>query len=100
MEKFRIINFNPEHYDIISKEDAEKQGCKIDEIISKLVQEHPKYNKGIILNDVKLWCPIKFIDGLPYFPVPEDTCTISYKILSRNDDEVVVKILFNKCNNG
>lgn len=99
MEKFRIIDFNVEYYDIISKEDAEKQGCVIDEITSKLVHEHPKYNKGIILNNTKIWCPIKFIDGLPYFPVPEDTCNLRYEILSRNDNEVVVKILFNKVNN-
>ena len=99
MEKFRIIDFNVKYYDIISKEDAEKQGCDIDEITSKLVHEHPKYNKGIILNNTKIWYPIKFIDGLPYFPVPEDTCNLKYEILSRNDNEVVVKILFNKVDN-
>ena len=96
MEKFRIINFNPEHYDIISKEDAEKQGCSIDEVTYKLVSDYPEYNKGIILNDVKIWCPIKLIGDLPYIPIPEDTGSIGYKILSRNDDEVVVKFLFIK----
>lgn len=102
MEKFRIIDFNVEYYDIISKEEAEKQGCVIDEITSKLVNDHPEYNEGIIFeykDNPKMWVPIKLINGVPWIPVPKDTCTVGHKILSRNDDEVVVKILFNRLNN-
>lgn len=102
MSKFVLIDLRPIHYDIISKEDAEKQGCEIDEITSILVSDYPEYNEGIILEHKdapKMWIPIKLINGVPWIPVPEDTCTVGHKILSRNDDEVVVKILFNRINN-
>lgn len=102
MSKFVLIDLHPIPYDVISKEDAEKQGCIIDEITSKLVSDYPEYNEGIIFeykDNPKMWVPIKLINGVPWIPVPKDTCTVGHKILSRNDDEVVVKILFNKVNN-
>ena len=48
MSKFVLIDLHPIPYDIISKEEAEKQGCVIDEITSKLVSDYPEYNEGII----------------------------------------------------
>lgn len=102
MSKFVLIDLHPIPYDIISKEDAEKQGCVIDEVTAILVSDYPEYNEGIIFeykDNPKMWIPIKLINGVPWIPVPEDTCTVGHKILSRNDDEVVVKILFNKVNN-
>ena len=102
MEKFRIIDLHPIPYDIISKEDAEKQGCVIDEVTAILVSDYPEYNEGIIFeykDNPKMWVPIKLINGVPWITVPKDTCIVGHKILSRNDNEVVVKILFNKVNN-
>lgn len=99
MSKFVLIDLHPIPYDIISKEDAEKQGCEIDEVTSMLVSDHPEYNEGIIFeykDNPKMWLPIELINGVPWIPVPENTCNVGHKILSRNDDEVVVKILFNK----
>ena len=101
MSKFVLIDLHPIPYDIISKEDAEKQGCVIDEITSKLVSDQPEYNEGIIFeykDNPKMWVPIKLINGVPWISVPKDTYSVGHKILFRSDDEVVVKILFNKTN--
>lgn len=101
MSKFVLIDLHPIPYDIISKEDAEKQGCEIEETTSKLVSDYPEYNEGIVFeykDNPKMWYPIKLINGVPWITVPKDTCSVGHKILSRSDDEVVVKILFNKAN--